>query len=194
MKKKILLTAMAVSLIAGSAAIAQESSSDQTAPQAAAEKMKGGKKMRSISRLDKDGDGAISIEEFSAVHIERLKTADTDGDGVLSDAELQDMAMKRMADRRARRAARRLDIDGDGTVTIAEIERQQEKRFALMDANDDGKVDQREMRRGFRQMAGERGGHHGKKMHHKRDHKGGPRGDMRPGNPPAEMAPDADKG
>ncbi|MFC5585708.1 EF-hand domain-containing protein [Nitratireductor kimnyeongensis] len=198
MKKKILLTAMALSLMAGSAAIAQETNSGQAAPQVAGEKMKDGKKMRGFSRLDKDGDGAISAEEFSAVHIERLKAADADGDGVLSDAELQDMAAKRMADRRAKRAAQRLDVDGDGTVTIAEIESQQAKRFALMDANDDGKVDQREMRRGFRQMAGERGGHHGKKMHHKRDHRGGPRGDMpgkmRPGNPPAEMAPDADNG
>lgn len=198
MKNKILLSAMALSLIAGSAAIAQEASSDRAAPQAAGERMKDGKMMRGFARIDSDGDGNLTIEEFSSVHIERLKAADADGDGVLSEAELQDMATKRMAERRAKRAAQRLDVDGDGTVTIAEIESQQAKRFALMDANDDGKVDQREMRRGFRQMAGERGGRHGKMMHHKRDHRGGPHGEMRDkmrsGNPPAEMAPDGDNG
>ncbi|WP_336068148.1 acid-shock protein [Nitratireductor rhodophyticola] len=196
MKNNILLSAMALSLIAGSAAIAQEASSDGAVPQAAGERMngKGGKTMRGFARLDANGDGSITIEEFSAVRLEGLKAADADGDGVLSETELQDMVTERIVERRAKRAAQRLDIDGDGTVTIAEIESQQAKRFALMDANDDGKVDQREMRRGFRQMADRRGGHHGKMMHHKRDHGGGPRGDMRPGEPPAEMAPDADNG
>ncbi|WP_295806736.1 EF-hand domain-containing protein [uncultured Nitratireductor sp.] len=194
MKNKALLSAMALSLIAGSAAIAQETSSDEAVPQASGERMKGGKKMRGFARLDTDGDGTITVEEFSSMRLERLKAADTDGDGTLSEEELQEMVMQRMIERQARRAARRLDVDGDGTVTIAEIESRQAKRFALMDSNDDGTLDQREMRRGFRQMAGERGGRHGHgKMHRMRDHKGGPRGEMRPGQPPAEM-PDADNG
>ena len=197
MKRTILLSALAASLVAGSAAVAQEKPADGAAPPGAAEGTKSGKMMRGMDRLDTDGDGAISLEEFSGKRLERLESADADGDGTLSATELQDHITKREAERKARRAARRLDVDGDGKVTLAEIESQQKKRFALMDANDDGKLDQREMRRGFRQMAGERGGRHGMrgKMHHMRDHRGGPRGDMnRDTPPPPEMAPDTDDG
>ncbi|EKF20917.1 EF-hand domain-containing protein [Nitratireductor pacificus] len=175
MKRTLLLSALAASLVAGSAAVAQEAPANG-APPAAAEGGKNGKMMRGMGRLDADGDGSISFEELSGARLERLKGADADGDGTLSAVELQDHIAKREAERKARRAARMLDVDGDGTVTLAEIENQQKKRFALMDANDDGKLDQREMRRGARQMAGEHGGRHGRhgKM---RDHRGGPRGD-----------------
>ncbi|WP_048646493.1 EF-hand domain-containing protein [Nitratireductor soli] len=194
MKRTLLLSALAASLVAGSAAIAQEKPADG-APPVAAEGMKPGKMMRGMGRLDADGDGVISFEEFSGKRLERLKSADTDGDGTLSASELQDYIAKREAERKVRRLTLMLDIDGDGTVTLAEIESQQKKRFALMDANDDGTLDQREMRRGFRQMAGERGGRHGMrgKMHHMRDHRSGPQGDMnRDAPPPPEMAPDTD--
>ena len=65
MKNKILLSAMALSLIAGSAAIAQEASSARAAPPAAGERMKDGKMMRGFARIDSDGDGNLTIEEFS---------------------------------------------------------------------------------------------------------------------------------
>ncbi|MCR4267730.1 EF-hand domain-containing protein [Nitratireductor sp. ZSWI3] len=198
MKRKILLTALAASLVAGSAAVAQEKPGNGAPPPGAGQGMQGGPMMRGMARIDTDGDGTISLEEFSSRHLDRLKAADADGDGTLSDAELQDFVMKREVERKARRAARRLDVDGDGTVTLAEIESQHQKRFALMDANDDGKLEPREMRRGFRQMAGGRDGHGMRReMHHKGGHWGGQWGGQwgrmdRDAAPAPDAAPDTD--
>ncbi len=172
MKTKILLSALAATLIAGSAAIAQNGPGNATPPAAGAQgAMKGsmGGPMNGMgggrmAHLDADGDGAISLEEFSSMRLEQLKAADADGDGVLSEAELQDHVQQRQLERKARRAASRLDVDGDGKVTIAEIEGLQKKRFALMDANNDGKIEQDEMRRGFRMMADARGDGDGRGM------------------------------
>lgn len=142
MTRTILFPVLAASLIAGSAAIAAEPS---------------GKDGAAMQRLDADGDGAISLEEFSGPRLAAWADADADGDGTLSQQELKDHALKREADRRLRRMTRRLDVDGDGTVTLAELEARQKKRFALMDVNDDGKLDAGEMRHGLRRIAAVRG-------------------------------------
>ena len=100
--------------------------------------------------------------------MDRLKEADKNGDGTLSQDEIEAMAMKRVVERQAQRMTKRLDVDGDGIVTIAEVEKQKGKRFALMDRNDDGKLEKSEMRHGKRMHKGhERGGH----KHHQ-DHSG----------------------
>ena len=52
------------------------------------------------------------------------------------------------AERMAKRIVERFDTDGDGMLTAAEIESRQKKMFALLDRNDDGKVDKDEMPRG----------------------------------------------
>ncbi|MGH6763601.1 MAG: EF-hand domain-containing protein [Phyllobacterium sp.] len=118
-----------------------------------------------LARFDTNKDGAIELEEF--VVTERLKTADTNGDGTLSQDEIEAMALKRIVEREARKMTSRLDIDGDGTVTIAEVEKHKAKRFALMDRNDDGKLDRGEFRHG--QKSGQKSGkgHHGS-GHHER--------------------------
>jgi hypothetical protein len=115
------------------------------------------------ARLDTNDDGALDQAEYT--NIDRLKEADTDKDGTLSKQEIEDMAMKRVVERQARRMTKRLDVDGDGVVTIAEVEKQKAKRFALMDRNDDGKIDKSEMRHG-------RKGHHGNKHHGQKHHDG----------------------
>ncbi|EKF44062.1 EF-hand domain-containing protein [Nitratireductor indicus] len=218
MKTKILLSALAATLIAGSAAVAQNGPGNATPPAAAEQggPMKGpmggqmngqmnGKGGGRMAHLDSDGDGAISLEEFSSMRLEQLKAADKDGDGVLSEAELQDHVQQRELERKARHAARRLDVDGDGKVTIAEIEGLQKKRFALMDANNDGKIEQDEMRRGFRMMADARGGRdghgmrgEGREMHQKGgrwggDWRGGKHGGGQ-GRGMNQAAPDAETG
>ncbi|MHC1548857.1 EF-hand domain-containing protein [Phyllobacterium sp. K27] len=113
------------------------------------------------ARLDTNDDGALDQAEFT--NVDRLKEADTDKDGTLSKQEIEAMAMKRIVERQARRMTKRLDINGDGVVTIAEVEKQKAKRFALMDRNDDGKIDKSEMRHG-------RNGGHAHKMHHGQRH------------------------
>ena len=97
-------------------------------------------------RMDKNDDGSIDLSEFT--NMDRLKQADTNGDGTLSQDEIQAMVMKRIVERQARRMTNRLDVNGDGVVTIAEVEKQKEKRFALLDRNDDGKLEQSELRHG----------------------------------------------
>lgn len=102
--------------------------------------------MGRMGGMDGDGDGSIGKDEFQSRRIDRLRAADTDGDGTLSPAELEGMVLKQIAERRANRLSKRLDIDGDGKVTIGEIETMRSKRFAVMDKNDDGKIDRRELR------------------------------------------------
>ncbi|EJN01640.1 hypothetical protein [Phyllobacterium sp. YR531] len=120
------------------------------------------------ARIDTNDDGVLDQAEFT--NIDRLKEADTDKDGTLSKQEIEAMAMKRVVERQAQRMTKRLDVDGDGVVTIAEVEKQKAKRFALMDRNDDGKIDKSEMRQG-------RKGHHGHNKHHGPKHD---RGDKMP--------------
>lgn len=121
---------------------------------------------RMMERLDADGSGDISAEEFGNRRLERLREADADGDGTLTVEEITAMMEQRRAERREARMLRRFDIDGDGTITIEEQELQQEKRFALLDRDNDGALQADEMPR--RQMRGDgprgRMGPHGGKM------------------------------
>jgi len=111
-----------------------------------------------MARLDTNNDGAVSQDEFASAT--RMKEADANGDGEITQDELVALLQKRDYERRAQHMTRRLDIDGDGKVTVAEIELQRGKMFALMDRNNDGKLEGRELRRG--QMGNRDGrGHRG---------------------------------
>ncbi|WP_099865098.1 EF-hand domain-containing protein [Pararhizobium haloflavum] len=128
---------------------------------------------RMVRRLDTDGSGDISVEEFGERRLGWIIDADEDGDGVLSMEEITGAIEQRRQERREARLLRRFDIDGDGEVTVAELERQQEKRFALMDRDDDGVLSGEEMQRrgmGPRAGHGRMGGHHkgGMGWHHSR--------------------------
>lgn len=135
-----------------------------------------------IERLDTDGNGTLSIEEFTVVGEKPMTRFDADEDGSITSEEIDAAIIERMVERRRQRILDRFDLDGDGTITTEEIQRQREKIFALMDRNDDGTVDAKEMRM-FRKLVREMGGpgmHKGKRGHghHARmkgdDH--GPRG------------------
>ncbi|WP_336056712.1 EF-hand domain-containing protein [Nitratireductor sp. CH_MIT9313-5] len=165
MFRKIVLSALALSLLAGTAVVhAQDAGS--SAPEASVSRDSGAKSRqgRMFEQLDADKDGKISAAELSAPHIDRLKAADANGDGELSKEELTDFVQKRAAERRAERMAKRLDINGDGTVTIEEIEGHQAKRFALADRNDDGVLDQDELRKVSGKHGMKKGMRHGRHM------------------------------
>lgn len=147
MLRKILLSAVALSVIAGPMAMAQDQSAPAEKPAAVQSQ-----KARGFDRLDADKDGFVTPEEFGKRRVDILKSADANGDGELSQDELAAFLQKREFERRARALSRRLDVDGDGKVTIAELERQNEKRLALLDTNDDGKLSPEELRRAHRFM------------------------------------------
>lgn len=169
MLRKVLLPAVALSLITGATALAQDG--PDTDKPAVTLKRGEGEHGRMFSRLDADGDGIVGTEEFGGERLEALKTADTDRDGTLSQEELVAYAMKREFERRAERMAGVLDIDGDGGVTLAEIESHRDKRFALMDRNDDGELSEDELGRAAEGVRAMRG----------RGMEGGPRFAMRRG-------------
>ncbi|WP_173931702.1 EF-hand domain-containing protein [Chelativorans sp. Marseille-P2723] len=167
MLRKTLLSAIALSLVAGTAAFAQNAGDRQQGVS-----KREGARQTMFQRLDRNGDGIISSDEFAGRHLDMLRAADADGDGTLTQDELLTYVINREFQRRAERAARWLDIDGDGTVTLEEIEAHQQKRFALLDRNNDGELSQEELRRG---------GHGWRAMHEHRRGEHGPRFSMRRG-------------
>lgn len=175
MLRKILMSAVALSMVAGPVALAQ-GNAEQPADKPAAEK----RLPRGFEALDANKDGFISPDEFAKRRIDALKSADTDGDGVLSQDELAAYIQKRDLERRARAMSRMLDIDGDGKVTIEELEKQNAKRLALMDTNDDGKLSPEELQRAHRFMGPRHPGFgpHGMRAHHRGWH--GPHGKFAP--------------
>lgn len=83
---------------------------------------------KKISDNDKDGDNAVSLEEFKA--------------------EWQKMTQDRMV-----RAFQRMDKDGSGKVTAAELQQQADRMFDRMDRNDDGKLNKDDRpKRGFKRF------------------------------------------
>lgn len=86
----------------------------------------------------------IDLNKYS--RMDELKSADTNGDGQLSRDEIEALALQRIVKRAADRMERRLDINGDGKVTLDEIQKQREKEFAVLDRNEDGTLDRKELR------------------------------------------------
>lgn len=105
--------------------------------------------------LDVDGDGRISFEEFQAARLAWFDRADTNRDGVLSLSELR--ALRPDTGER-RGGLRRLQAGNDarGTGELRQIMRGGslhrtdfvalgERRFARLDLNGDGYLDQGEL-------------------------------------------------
>ncbi len=142
--------------------------------------MMGGAEM-DFATMDADKDGKISKDEMAAFRAARVTAADANGDGMLSVEEISAMHIKAMAQsagNMAQRMIERLDSDGDKMLSVAEMMEgpMPEAMFDRMDTNEDGFIDQAEADAAKAHMM-ERGkgrGQHGKGGHdgHKGDHDG----------------------
>lgn len=99
-----------------------------------------------LLRMDADGDGQISREEFQppAQHKERrgpFARADSNNDGVVTRAEVESVATERQQHMLAMFDS--MDTDGNGSVTPQEA---QDHMFSRLDANNDGFVTEEEAR------------------------------------------------
>jgi Ca2+-binding EF-hand superfamily protein len=144
MKKstKIAIAFLALAGTAGSIAVAADRDEDRG-------KWPRHGQMR-FDRMDADSNGDVTFDEFTAAMDKRLGSADADGDGKMTVAEIAAEIERMRTERMARRIVERFDIDGDGALTPAEIQSRQKKRFALLDRNDDGKIEESEMPRRHR--------------------------------------------
>ncbi|WP_437274431.1 hypothetical protein WME90_24600 [Sorangium sp. So ce375] len=103
---------------------------------------------RLIKRLDKNGDGKLTVAELPEKAQKRLGKADTNKDGTLSAEELKAHAEQRMKDRAAKHKARfaKRDKNGDGFLTKDEVGEKRWERMKAGDANRDGKLSPDELR------------------------------------------------
>ncbi|MFZ5609285.1 MAG: EF-hand domain-containing protein [Pseudomonadota bacterium] len=117
------------------------------------------------SRMDQDGDGAISRQEFASRHEEKFARADANKDGKVTAEErtaMREEMQKRMEERRKKmhehmqeRMQDRMaevDTNKDGVISKAEHKAYVDKKFAEMDKNGDGKLTREEMRAGMKMM------------------------------------------
>lgn len=114
-------------------AIAQNAPATADAPSAAFQHM--------LQKMDTNGDGRISQEEFLAAASTRFKSLDTRNTGsVDATAMLDSPATAERLMHRAQFMVMRLDKAGNGYITKDEVIAAAQKRFTRMDRNGDGKL------------------------------------------------------
>ena len=130
--RKLFLAAAFAGTMTGAAALA-----GQAAPPAqGAPGGRGGMMMRA----DTNGDGKVSLAEFTAVMDQRFTRLDKNGDGFITADEMSDMP-----NRGPGGGVMAADADHDGKVSHAEFTALAAARFAKLDANGDGQITPDEM-------------------------------------------------
>lgn len=148
---------------------------------------------RTITRMDTNKDGKVTLDEFKAGASAAFKAFDADGDGAVTKSEIEarHTAFKdarktlRKADDADKAAARealrtsgpfmlpgtgrmfdRTDTDKSGTLSEAEVLAAAEKIFERHDSNKDGAIDQADARKGkdWKGRKGKDRAHHAGRM------------------------------
>lgn len=96
-----------------------------------------------FSRLDKNGDGAVSLDEMTERQRDFFARADSNADGKLTQEEMRAFAQERRAEIKARRFP---DENKDGVVSRQEYTSAYDRRFEELDADRDGKLTEDEIR------------------------------------------------
>jgi Ca2+-binding EF-hand superfamily protein len=110
----------------------------------ASARMRDGMMMR-LNKAMKDSDGTISFDQFSDAMNARLKKLVADNGGKLTVAQLADALEKARFEEMAKRIVARYDTKGDGTLTTEDITGREKKVFAMLDRNNDGKIERNEL-------------------------------------------------
>ena len=106
--------------------------------------------MMRLDKAMKDSNGTISFDQFSDAMNARLKKLVADNGGKLTVAQLADALEKARFEEMAKRIVARYDTKGDGTLTTEDITGREKKVFAMLDRNNDGKIEKSELPKGGR--------------------------------------------
>ena len=115
----------------------------------ASEKLREGTMMR-LSKAMSDTNGTITFDQFSDAMNTRLKKLVADNGGKLTVAQLADALEKARFEQMAKRIIARYDTRGDGTLTTDDLTSREKKVFAMLDRNNDGKIEKSELPKGCR--------------------------------------------
>jgi len=100
-----------------------------------------------FTRLDVNHDGGLSKYEMDAEVV--LHALDTDGDNLVSPSELAPLFGADTTDATALDRVRVADRTADDRLDADELDRATQRRFTWMDTNEDGVLDQGELRERF---------------------------------------------
>lgn len=111
--------------------------------------------------FDANNDGTVTMEEFDEAARTRFGRMDKDGNGSISRDEFRDYVMARRMEHKAEKL-KRMDTNQDGKVTEDEFvsykSEKAKRKFARMDENKDGNLTADEMQRcGKRRHFGSKG-------------------------------------
>jgi Ca2+-binding EF-hand superfamily protein len=101
--------------------------------------------MMRLNKAMKDSDGTITFDQFSEAMNARLKKIVADNGGKVTVAQLADALEKARFEQMAKRIIARYDTKGDGTLTSDDVTSHQKKAFAMLDRNNDGKIEKSEL-------------------------------------------------
>jgi Ca2+-binding EF-hand superfamily protein len=94
-----------------------------------------------LQKMDTNGDGRISLDEYLAAAGARFKSIDSQNRGSIDAADIaSSKAALARIDRRANAMVKHLDTASNGYVTQDEFVVAAQKRFARLDKNGDGKL------------------------------------------------------
>ena len=102
--------------------------------------------MKMFKQFDADKDGALTKDEITKGIESKISDNDKDGDGAVSLEEFKAEWAKLTQDRMVR-AYQKMDRDGNGKVTAEELKEPALDMFERMDRNDDGKIDKDDRKR-----------------------------------------------
>ncbi len=113
-----------------------------------------GEGLKLFDKADANRDGIITRAEYGAARMRNFSKLDRDGDGALTDADFKRIARFRPdAAKQLQTMLQRADANGDGRVTRAEFAASPFPIFDRVDANHDGRVDARELAAAKARMA-----------------------------------------